>query len=534
MIRKNHKLQKLTAAVMIAGMCLGTVSGCSSGTESEEDAVTLKEQDVVQPSVQMSEEEAEASGNVAEQVQAPEIYQTQVSGDAVTITADAVVTIPDVPGIKLKKVAARTFTQEDYDAVNRVLLGGEKLWEIDYEAMQESQGMFREQIDERIEELEKKTMQDGVNGDAIYNSKGITLNQELEELKALREYAVSEKEAEERGLLLEIPAIVTYDEALSEAGENDLYGFVTVNGQNYSLGIDNNATAVSHRVEFLIGKQGDGEYLPFSNTKPDPENLPESLSDTKFIPGFVNMNTPPEDVMKEVTEAVNQMGLGEYSVQGGGYYASWIADEYAMSSEEYYNSRYLANMGYGVHLYRVVDGIPITYTYEDGGVITGEDAEKWSQAMENGDDYVSEVVYWPYEEMMLMYNNDGFHTFEWKNPYTIEDISGEYVFLLPFSDISNIFEEMLLKKQADNFNNEGDTVDIQVDEVVLSYMRVREKGSLEGTLIPVWDFFGTKTYKNAAGEVDLVLDRVYDGVLPESMMTINAMDGTIVDRRLGY
>ena len=181
-----------------------------------------------------------------------------------------------------------------------------------------------------------------------------------------------------------------------------------------------------------------------------------------------------------------------------------------------------------------MDGIPITYTYEDGGVITGEDAEKWSQAMENGDDYVSEVVYWPYEEMMLMYNNDGFHTFEWKNPYTIEDISGEYVFLLPFSDISNIFEEMLLKKQADNFNNEGDTVDIQVDEVVLSYMRVREKGSLEGTLIPVWDFFGTKTYKNAAGEVDLVLDRVYDGVLPESMMTINAMDGTIVDRRLGY
>ena len=126
MIRKNHKLQKLTAAVMIAGMCLGTVSGCSSGTESEEDAVTLKEQDVVQPSAQMSEEEAEASGNVAEQVQAPEIYQTQVSGDAVTITADAVVTIPDVPGIKLKKVAARTFTQEDYDAVNRVLLGGEK------------------------------------------------------------------------------------------------------------------------------------------------------------------------------------------------------------------------------------------------------------------------------------------------------------------------------------------------------------------------------------------------------------------------
>ena len=106
--------------------------------------------------------------------------------------------------------------------------------------------------------------------------------------------------------------------------------------------------------------------------------------------------------------------------------------------------------------------------------------------------------------------------------------------MLPFSDISNIFEEMLLKKQADSFNNEGDTVEIQVDKVVLSYMRIRDKDAKEGTLIPVWDFFGTKTYRNAAGEVDLVVDNRYDGVLPESLMTINAMDGTIVDRWAGY
>ncbi len=48
------------------------------------------------------------------------------------------------------------------------------------------------------------------------------------------------------------------------------------------------------------------------------------------------------------------------------------------------------------------------------------------------------------------------------------------------------------------------------------------------------EFFGTKTYKSATGEVDIVLDRVYDGVLSESMMTINAMDGTIAARGLGY
>ncbi|MDE7133577.1 MAG: hypothetical protein K2O65_17595 [Lachnospiraceae bacterium] len=554
MTSKNRKLQKLTAVVIVAGMCLGTISGCGSGADSQEDAVTLKEQNGEQPPVQVSTEETAVSGNVAEQVQAPEIYQTQVTGDAVTITADAAVIIPDVPGIKLKKVTARTFTQEDYDAINRVLLGGGKLWERNLEAMQESQGMFREEIDERIAKLEKRIAQEGVNSDATYNSKGIIWNQELEKLKTLREYAVSKEEAEESGLIMEIPAIVSYDEALSETGENELYGLVTVNGQDYSLNINNNVTdmgyrVINHRVKFRIEKQdGDGKYLaysgkylPFSNAKPDPENLPESLNGTKFMPGFVNMDTPPEEVMTEVTEIVNQIGLGEYDIQGGGYFASRIADDDVGSSEGYYNSRYfagmrygvLAGMGYGVHLYRVEDGIPIIFTYENGGQIPNEDAEKLAQAMEKGEDIALEVAYWPYEEMTFIYTDDGLRTFEWQNPYIIEDMSGEYVFLLPFSDISDIFEEMLLKKHADGFNNEGYTIDIQVEQVVLSYMRVRDKGSLEGTLIPVWDFFGTETYKKA-GEVDFVIDRGYDGVFPQSLLTVNAMDGTIVDRAAGY
>ena len=65
MIRKNRKLQKLTVAVIAAGLCLGTVSGCSSGADSQEDAVTLKEQNGEQSTAQMSAEEAEACGIVA-------------------------------------------------------------------------------------------------------------------------------------------------------------------------------------------------------------------------------------------------------------------------------------------------------------------------------------------------------------------------------------------------------------------------------------------------------------------------------------
>lgn len=454
-MKKNHFLKKMAVTVLTAGMCVLAVPGCGSA-EPQEEVVVVKEQNDELMLGQTTAGDEIESGNVAEQVQAPEIYQMEISGDAVTVKADAVVTIPDVPGIKLKKVTARTFTQEDYDAVNRVLLGGEGAIDID-------------------------------------------------------------------------------NEALSGTDENPLTDNVMANGQDYWLQIDNNTTAARHRVKFMIEKQdGNGDYLSFSNSQPDPENLPGSMKDIKFIQGYVKMNTPPEEVMSKITEAVNQMGIGEYSVQGGGYYACWIANEDAMSISEYLDSKYLSGMGYGVHLYRVEDGIPITYTYEDGGMFDYNYGETLIYSMKNGEESVPEVVYWPYEEMTFIYTNDGLRSFEWINPYIIENLSDEYVFLLPFSDISSIFEDLIIKKYADSFNNEGDTVDIQVDKVVLSYMRVREKDSLEGTLIPVWDFFGTKIYKNAAGEVDNVVDRVYDGVTPESMMTINAMDGTIVYRGLGY
>ena len=42
----------------------------------------------------------------------------------------------------------------------------------------------------------------------------------------------------------------------------------------------------------------------------------------------------------------------------------------------------------------------------------------------------------------------GWQIFYWYDPYTVTDLSDEYVFLLPFSDIEKIFEEMMTAKYA--------------------------------------------------------------------------------------
>lgn len=448
---KNRFRTKVLFAA--ASMSIVLLNGCSNSMQTQEELVVSKEQGEG-ASGAATDTRAESAGSVSEQVQAPEVYQMEASSDKIHLKADATVIIPDVPGIKTKKVTPRVFTQEDYDAVNRVLLDGA-------------------------------------------------------ELKEPYSWESDSKEI--------IPAVVPYDVAQS------LFGVAAAHGWDYFVQVDNDVSPEMQAARFMVDRQdgdGNGNFMSFSKELPDLEHSEHMLK-----PGLENMNIPPEEVRAQAKEAMKQMELGEYALQGGCYFASWSADDADPN-----RTPYVTSIGYGINFCRVVDGVPVIFTYGNGTMV------------EDGD-----TTFWPCEELQLIYDNDGFQGFDWMNPYAVEDLSAEYVFLMPFSDISEIFEKMLVKEQADSFKGSGSsapetvdaleqnfkdksyTADILVKEVRLSYMRVREKNSLEGTLIPVWDFFGVQTYKDADGEVYKEDDSIYDSIL-----TINAMDGTIIDRYFGY
>lgn len=216
-----------------------------------------------------------------------------------------------------------------------------------------------------------------------------------------------------------------------------------------------------------------------------------------------------DEILAQAEDLIKQMGIGEYTIQGGEYLANYKIGE--MGKNEY------DQFVYGAHIVRVEDGVPVTYTHADGGSISGDLPDGASQ------------IWWPYEEMTLVYDEEGLVSFLWRDPYEVKALSSDYVFLMPFSDIQNIFEEMIVKKKKDAFNGEGESFEITVDEVRLGYMRVREMDSVEGTLIPVWDFFGTETWRDADGREYYSRDNDYI-----SLLTINAMDGTVLDRELGF
>ena len=213
-----------------------------------------------------------------------------------------------------------------------------------------------------------------------------------------------------------------------------------------------------------------------------------------------------ESVRQRAQEAVEAMGFTDFAVSGEEYVQ-------AVSVEEIKGDVHTDAVGYAFNFTRVIDGIPVTYTASEG------------TSLENDD-----TVPWPYERLELVYDKEGLASFNWTNPYQVEKVSDEYVFLLPFSEIQGIFEEMALKKYEDIYDGgENMKLDFLIDEVRLGYMRVFEKGNpMEGEMVPVWDFFGTEIFYQKGKEA------VVNNTSYASRLTINAMDGTIIERDLGY
>lgn len=73
--------------------------------------------------------------------------------------------------------------------------------------------------------------------------------------------------------------------------------------------------------------------------------------------------------------------------------------------------------------------------------------------------------------------------------------------------------------------NEGLNRSVTIDEIRFGYSRIAEQNKSDSALlVPVWYFFGTITDENNA-----VTDN------PEySLLTINAIDGSIIDLSKGY
>ena len=192
-----------------------------------------------------------------------------------------------------------------------------------------------------------------------------------------------------------------------------------------------------------------------------------------------------------------------------------------------------------------VNGFPVsgarqdTTQTHDGTVY--QDYQYWDYACKDSEN--PDTVSWYLENILLDVGKDGILCFAWTAPSTQPVVQQAQSALLPFEEIASIANTMLPEviigpkgtplTQLDQYNGFETRMDVDLTKVSLSLMRIRDKGSLQGTIVPVWDFWGTSDWydaePNAYGYQEKGMNYEY-----QPMLTLNAVDGTVVDRQLGY
>lgn len=171
----------------------------------------------------------------------------------------------------------------------------------------------------------------------------------------------------------------------------------------------------------------------------------------------------------------------------------------------------MTQYGYRLYYCRVVDGIPVTPVSSE---VRPPDSNDVTEA------YVPPMMY---ENVFVDVDADGIFYFRYENPFTIKGRLEENVSLLPFSQIMEIFGSISPMSIASAERAESNL--LSIDRIVLGYMCVPIKSDVTRyQMIPVWDFFGDRTV-NGESYIDEVM---------HPWLTINAIDGTIIDREYGY
>lgn len=143
-------------------------------------------------------------------------------------------------------------------------------------------------------------------------------------------------------------------------------------------------------------------------------------------------------------------------------------------------------------------------------------------AMDAGAVAPEDVYYWQYEQIHMLVDDDGVLSLSYTGPSEVTEIlKDQEMELLSFSKIADIFEQNINRIDQPNATM---TKDYYITDIVLGLMSVPEKDYETSLLTPVWDFMGYAKM----GDFEVGLNRC------EPFLTINAIDGSVIDRSLGY
>jgi hypothetical protein len=141
--------------------------------------------------------------------------------------------------------------------------------------------------------------------------------------------------------------------------------------------------------------------------------------------------------------------------------------------------------------------------------------------------------HWQDEKIVVCVDKSGVIGFSWRYPVSVLEIINDNVELLPFDKVTEIFKKQIVIQNVYKDESIEKRV-ITVDNARLGLMKVAKKNSDTYMYIPVWDFYGYDDVKYKSEQNKI---RKHDDDTKKSqfsLLTINAIDGSIINRQLGY
>lgn len=173
-----------------------------------------------------------------------------------------------------------------------------------------------------------------------------------------------------------------------------------------------------------------------------------------------------------------------------------------------------APQAYAVRFVRTFAGVPVD-------TMTG--------ASESGDNGMSFGRSWRYENLEILVDDGGVLALSWVAPLAVDEVLTASAALLPFSEIETIFGRMMaIQYESVARADYIESLRFDVDRVALRLWRIIDKNSFtDGLLVPVWNFYCTSTTVNTDGTVE-------EFAYKAPVLTINAVDGSVIDPNQGY
>lgn len=420
----------------------------------------------------------EQPDSLKEALGAPLTYQDAYTNDKgdISVTVDADVQIPDVESFPVVQATISDFSQEQVDQFAAYFLK-------DAELFTEEQVLTKEEIQVRI--IEEQQQLDMVKGDKEETEMVQGYLDDLEE-----EYSKAPEQRKRTPATTQLGE-TEYGSGLTvvaERGKDEAAFFDVYNSDTY--------------IYFYFRNTGKGRYEPdFFQTEPQ-SGPPRGMEMTR------------DEAEQAVMQCLSDLGINNMQTEGTDI-ATFFRNSLDNNDDEYKKT---AKQCYVFTLVRTVGGIPMN-TIQASTPLDTDDPDAF---VPEEPDY--NLVREP-EKLEIMVDDTGIVSFNWVNPSEETAVLTEHAALMPFKDVVQKAKDNMFFK---NYTAYGSSSEIVIWTIKLGMMRIMRKDKPnEYLLVPVWDFIGD--HKDIIGNKEDWL-----GFGPESFVTINAIDGSSINRSWGY